>query len=145
MRAAQPKQANPFVVLICLVVFFIIIKAACSSNESTSATVKDPWPDNTIISVIAEGYIKQYLKSPQSADFHPYTQHPNYIRDTADSIFTVYGYFDAKNAFNANLRSTYNCELKFNGGDQDDPKNFDLFMLTIDGKKLINNDHDLQK
>lgn len=60
-------------------------------------------------------FVKKQLKAPATADFPRYTDPAVEAHHRGKGVFLVKGYVDAQNAFGANLRTRYLCELKDNG------------------------------
>lgn len=74
-------------------------------------------PDHAVkASVVCRGLVKNNLQSPASADFP-------WIDDRVASLgrheYEISSYVDSQNGFGAMLRSSYECRLKFKGGDAD--------------------------
>ncbi len=74
-------------------------------------------PDHAVkASVFCRGLVRNNLRSPASADFP-------WIDDRVASLgrheYEIYSYVDSQNGFGAMLRSSYECRVKFKGGDAD--------------------------
>lgn len=76
---------------------------------------------------IAQNSVKALLKSPLSAVFSD----EHYKVSLTDSTVYITGYVDSQNSFGAMLRGTYIANLKYIGGDMDDPDNWIIIQCTI--------------
>ena len=61
--------------------------------------------------IFSEGYVKQRLKAPATADFAIATD--DHASQIDDSTFYIHSYVDSQNGFGANIRSNYTCVMVF--------------------------------
>jgi len=115
----------------------IIKCASCGSDKATDTQTTptyDP-PSNSMAYIQSMDFVKQYLKSPSTADFDKFQADPSVTTPITNEYVVSY-HFDAENSFGAKIRSTYTCSLKFLAGDPADINNWELERLIIDGQEI---------
>ena len=138
--ATNPQQVKPIGCAAFFVIGFIIFGIAkCSSCGSNNAADKTPPtydPPSTEMAYIQSiDFVKQYLKSPSTADFDTFSASPNILTPTSNQYVISY-HFDAENSFGAKIRSTYTCALKYLSGNPADINSWELERLIIDGREV---------
>jgi len=78
--------------------------------------------------IISHNFVKSNLKSPKSANF-PFNDYRYSISE--NNTIIIESYVDAKNSYNAEIRTNYRIELKFNGGDWADINNWQTLNLEF--------------
>lgn len=97
-------------------------------NSIQSNEAPTTMPDGGDAFVISTNYVKDYIKSPSTADFPSAANNVAISSDT----FAVNGYFDAENGFGAMIRAKYLCMMKYTRGETMRKENWKLLMLVID-------------
>jgi len=83
----------------------------------------------TMAKIICEGDVKQRLRSPASADF-PFLdyRHLNKGRQR----YLIQSYVDSQNAFGADIRTNWTCDIQYNGSGEDaDRRNWTVHTLEM--------------
>lgn len=112
---------------------FIMIVAALSGGDDSTQTTPKTGVTNTETHITAQGYVKNFLKSPSSADF-PLSDYT--IFDLGDNKYKIVSYVDAQNSFGAQIRSNYIIILSYNGGEWADSNNWTLHELILDDEVM---------
>ena len=102
--------------LICGIAFLVHSCNSCMtpSPETLARRAEEAKNgDDISATVMAQMFIKEYLKSPSSAKFH-YTKNVK----NKGNVWTLVGKFDSQNAFGAMIRGAYGCDLRFDGGEK---------------------------
>jgi hypothetical protein len=138
--ATNPQAIKPIGCATFFVIGFIIFGIAkcssCGSNTTADKTPKTYEPPSTEMAYVQSiDFVKQYLKSPSTADFDTFSASPD-ISSPSENEYIVSYHFDAENSFGAKLRSTYICSLKYLSGDPDDINNWELESMIIDGQMV---------
>jgi hypothetical protein len=99
------------------ILFFIALIAGCSALVANNDPTKDPANIQYNAQQTCEGWVKDKLKAPATADFggaaEVVTDDPS---DPAlEPAFTITGVVDAQNGFGANVRSTWTCSIHTSG------------------------------
>lgn len=129
-KKKQSKQAiGCLIVILIVVVFFIII---FSGGGGGTPTIQQGTSD-TMAYIQSQAYVKTALKSPASAKF-PFADYE--YKKYEDDSYLITSYVDAQNSFGAIIRSDYSTVLKYLGGEDADPNNWELKKLIIDGKQI---------
>ena len=84
--------------------------------------------DPIVAFTLCQRYAKTQLKAPSTAKFASYDD-STVSRDGRS--FNVVSHVDAENSFSANIRTSWTCEVRFGGGDENDPHNWTLVNLDI--------------
>lgn len=74
-------------------------------------------------------YVKNSLSSPTTANF-PWPDSMERIH-IGDQVYEVTGYVDSQNAYGATVRNNWLCKIKYLGGEQHHPANWDILELTF--------------
>ncbi len=77
--------------------------------------------------VMAQGFVKAMLKSPKTADF-PFLDYSH--RNLGDGKWIIQSYVDSQNGFGAMIRTQYQVEMQFNGGDWAEQRNWTLLDIS---------------
>ncbi|CAB4218719.1 hypothetical protein UFOVP1596_38 [uncultured Caudovirales phage] len=79
--------------------------------------------------IVSQDFVKARLKSPSTADF-PFVQEKDGY-DPASKIYTIVSHVDSQNSFGAIVRMEYAIQMKFNGGEADDPNNWAVVKIGM--------------
>lgn len=138
----NPQSVKPIGCLSFLVIGIIIIGIVkCFSGNSDNIADNKPTtpsydPPSTEMAYIQSiDFVKQYLKSPSTAEFDKFSADPNISNPTSNEYIITY-HFDAENSFGAKLRSNYTCSLKYLVGDPADINSWELERLIINGQQV---------
>ncbi len=109
-----------------------------SSNEQESNGVTytaDPAKafidDNGMTIVRAcRGYVEQGLVSPSTADFQNIFDESNRVNNAGNNVYNLYSFVDSQNSFGATIRTSFDCKVKYNGGDASDENSYDLVSVN---------------
>jgi len=72
-------------------------------------------------------YLEQNLSSPSTADFPFGDRAQQYQNQT----YRTSSYVDSQNGFGATIRSHWNCNIQYTGGDENNSKNWKLVNLEF--------------
>ena len=125
-KNVSKKKSNNRWLWLLLVVIAMIIYSKYESDKPKTATTFDMDFDAY---VVAEGRVKDKLKSPSTAEF-PNSKNAN-IQRGADNIWIVSSYVDSQNSFGAMLRSNWVIRLQFTGDDPERYENWKTLELSI--------------
>lgn len=110
--AAEQAKGCAVILGLCLLLF-VAFKFGCSSEEPvyTKEQQDSVYADkhSTMAQLQAEGFIKEKLKSPSSADFDWGSTKVWYLKD---STFMVKGAVDSQNSFGAMIRTRYEARVR---------------------------------
>ena len=105
----------------------VLISDTSSSGQSSPSgssriTVKDE-PTATAAWVMAQGFVKERLKSPSTADFGSvlggtYQLPRDHVTRLGEKTFKAVGWVDSQNAFGATVRTDFVVKLEYEGGGQ---------------------------
>jgi hypothetical protein len=79
--------------------------------------------------IISKNFVQAMLKSPKTADF-PFLDYSH--RNLGDGKWIIQSYVDSQNGFGAMIRTQYQVEMQFNGGDWAEQRNWTLVDITTD-------------
>jgi len=129
-KKKQSKKAiGCLTVIIIVVVFFIIIFSGGGGGTPTT----QQGTSDSMAYIQSQAYVKTALKSPASAKF-PFADYE--YKKYEDDSYLITSYVDAQNNFGAMIRNNYTAVLKYLGGEDADPNNWELKELIIDGKQI---------
>lgn len=117
-----------------LVVFALSLTSCGGSGTAKNSKAEDSTSMQNYAYVISTNFVKDYLKSPSSADFDYFTASPTI--SLTNGIYTVNYHFDADNSFGAKIRSQYTCDLRYLGGKPESKSSWELRALQIDGNTV---------
>jgi len=118
------KKFKTHILAITASLIFIFI--AFGSGDSKP---KSPEDMKTEAYVMSQNFMKQYLKSPKSADFPFDSYKYEYL---GDNKMKITSYVDAQNSFGAQLRTYYEVTMRYNGGEWADINNWSLLDLKTE-------------
>lgn len=115
---------NAAQVILAVVVVAGIASFSMKSRNSTGAD----HDQSSMAHIQCNEFVKERLKVPSTADF-PFLD----FRATrvADNHYIVESHVDAQNAFGAKLRSSYFCDVEWNGIEAGDRRNWKLVALRL--------------
>jgi len=99
--------------------FVIMVLAYYTAYQFASPdfhTLAKPKHDNIEAYVMSQQFVEDRLKAPSTADF-PSTSEAR-IKHLGSGRYQVVSYVDSENAFGANIRTHYICELHTNDGNK---------------------------
>jgi uncharacterized membrane protein YfcA len=99
-----------------LAVTFVIGRCTPTETEKQQKEIEnaEKWKErdnSTEAYIMAQGFVKQLLKSPSSAKFPSLTDKEVFVSKNG-FIYTVSGYVNATNSFGATVKTFYVCELE---------------------------------
>ncbi|WP_443700640.1 hypothetical protein [Pseudomonas sp.] len=111
-------------------------KAAAEAKADAEAVAKKLEAEknqdrSTMAAIICSNYVEQSLKSPKSADF-PFGRAEGGMQRFADQRYKVRSYVDAKNAFGAEIRTWYLCDIQYQSGTDADMRSWSVKQLTFE-------------
>lgn len=77
--------------------------------------------------IISQNFVQAMLKSPKTADF-PFLDYSH--RNLGDGKWIIQSYVDSQNGFGAMIRTEYQVEMQFNGGNWAEQRNWTLLDIT---------------
>jgi len=104
--------------------------AESAQNRESASTKRLEKVDKTEVKIKVQGFVKDRLKSPSSADFCWRTNDSVVV--LGENKYRVVGCVDAQNSFGAMLRSDYVCEIAYLGGNWLDDSSWRVISLVID-------------
>ena len=128
----KKKQSKKGIGCLLVIIIFIIFVVILSSGGNDTSTPAQGTSENMAF-IQSQAYVKDFLKSPGSADF-PFADF-SYI-DHEDDSYTIQSYVDSQNSFGAMIRSDYTATLKYLSGDDADPNSWELQRLIIEGQQV---------
>jgi hypothetical protein len=111
---AKPKAdgANSFVLALCIFVGMLVFGLRSGGSDVTRTNDdRKSWPIT-----MAQAFVREHLKSPSSASF-PWSFDEYRVTNGIGNEWTVSGYVDAVNGFNANLRTHWTVKMSDDGDD----------------------------
>lgn len=105
-----------------------IVGIVSPNKKGTSTTTESQGSHATMAGIQCQNYVKDRLHSPSTADF-PFLG--DQVTTTGNDSYVVRSYVDAQNGFGATVRSDYVCQIRFNGGEDADQRNWTLLDLTV--------------
>jgi len=97
---------------ICLALFVILVVFLICIPNTETKDIGPKMPSSSEAYSTAQIFVKRNLKSPKSADFS-YTDYV--VKHYVDSTYECSSYVDAKNSFNAEIRSQWYVKMKYHG------------------------------
>ncbi|MCK5044391.1 hypothetical protein KAR26_01500 [Candidatus Parcubacteria bacterium] len=125
------KKVQIITGVIWIFVFIMVISAFSGGGGNSTETAQETGVTDTQIHIIAQGYVRNILKAPSSADF-PLSSYN--IFDLGNDKYKLVSYVDAQNSFGAQVRSDYLVILSYNSGDWSDTNNWTLHELIFDNE-----------
>jgi len=104
-----------------------------TTNNTVAEQATPSAPTESQAKIMAQGMVKQLLKSPSTADFPSF----DYTTTNVGSKYTVVSYVDSQNGFGAMIRSTWRVVMTHNGGEWNNPGSWTLNELWIDGEQIF--------
>ena len=101
------------VALMCFGVFSVAWAYGTWSSRSQSSSPSTPIHDASAAQFACEGFVRDRLKAPATADFAPFGELR--ISGKGAGPWTVQGYVDSQNSFSAKLRTRYSCTVQLEG------------------------------
>jgi len=119
-KTDQQAQVVGYLLVTLLGVVFI---AWLLFGESDSGPGSDsPTPTKIEAWGMAQGFVKDQLKSPSTADFGgvltEYQDPDTIVTDLGRGTFRVRAWVDSQNGFGAMIRNRFTCEVKYQGNDK---------------------------
>lgn len=105
-KDVNPKKAVITFLIFMSFVLFFVVKCGCSGDKDDVFK-----PSKQLASISSQECVKEYLKSPASAEFPILSD--ELIKQLNDSTFIIENYVDSDNSFGAKLRSYYSCKVIF--------------------------------
>ena len=105
---------------------YLLLGCNSSPTSNTTKTLKD------YAYVISTNYVKDYLKTPSSADFDYFTANPDV--SLTNGVYTIRYHFQATNSFGAKIQSNYICDLIYKDGVPESKDNWQT-QSVADGRK----------
>ena len=99
---------NGSLIIVFLILLFSCISESGGDKPRTSLS-------NYEAKLIAEGVVKQNLKSPSTAEFSGVGE--TEMRSNSPNNWTIIGHVDSQNGFGAMIRSQYECTVYLSGQD----------------------------
>jgi hypothetical protein len=115
----QPAESslslsNPNSLILAFVVFAGMVTVGLGMSGSKSTSGGSSFDDNKTWAItMAQAFVKERLKSPSSASF-PWS-YDEYRVSNIGGEWSVSGYVDAVNGFNANLRTRWSLRMRDEG------------------------------
>lgn len=120
----QPKRTSPYIFLL----WFLVIITACGFVV-TALTLPHIWdratdgydaPQDTAENAIyaARGLVQKTLKSPNSAKFPTNSSGEYRVTALENGAWKVSGYVDARNSFNAEIRTRWEAIVRYDPQDR---------------------------
>lgn len=88
---------------------------------------------STMAAIICSNYVENSLKSPKSADF-PFDKAAGGSKYLGEQKYLVRSYVDAQNAFGAQIRTWYICNIQYQSGQDADQRNWNLLSLKFEAQ-----------
>ena len=124
----QNYRGNRIIAIVLSIIIGCSVLYNFTDHKSSSATQNEDDISNNQVYVMAQSIVTERLKSPASADYPLY---PEQISKRDDGVYVIMSYVDAQNAFGANLRKHWVCQLKYKGGDSFDINNWQIIETTF--------------
>ena len=100
--------------LIVIPLFAVFLYLGAKTSENSGNNGQNNKPDNKVVWVVAEDYVRTQLLNPSGAKFCSYSEATiSYTEKTG--IYTVKGWVDSTNAYGATIRSNFACNLELTG------------------------------
>jgi|GEM_PF-3547304 len=100
------------------VFFSAYFMSSCFTKPHLGIDESDPEFKRSMAWQMAQGFVKEQLVSPGTADFGFLEQsYTDSVTDLGDHRYIVEGWVDSQNRLGAVLRSKFKCRLKFKGND----------------------------
>ncbi len=116
-RHSWKHLASGIVILVLVALTIGSSDGGGEGGTSTSTT-----PDKIEAWVMAQQFVKDGLRSPGSADFGgvfgDYQDPDDVVTDLGSGKFRIRAWVDAQNAFGAEIRTRFLCELEYVGNDR---------------------------
>lgn len=106
-----------------------LVGLSSSPPPATQNTIKTTPDRGNMAFIQCQAHVTQRLTSPASADF-PFLDFTA-VRDGGPNQYRVRSYVDSQNAFGAVLRTNFNCLIRYNSGDDADPRSWTLVNLAM--------------
>ena len=114
------RNVKKTIMSIASLVFFLIL-ALGSDDSGTSSTSPSGTSKKIEAWVMAKSFVKEYLKSPSTADFGgtftDYQDPEQCVTYMGDNTYHVRGWVDAQNSFGGTVRTNFLLKLKYNGNE----------------------------
>lgn len=99
-------------------------------QQEAQAKANEEKDRSVMAGMICKNHVKASLKSPATADFPMFDKN---IWKMPSQRYVVKSYVDAQNAFGANLRARWFCEIRYKGpGDDANDANWELIKVSLD-------------
>jgi len=119
-----------------IILLFVMGGSDDSSSSNTNDVAKQETssvPDESEANIMAQGFIKQVLKSPSTADF-PFLDYTTTINGNR---YTVVSHVDSQNGFGAMIRSNWRVVMDHNGGEWNSTHSWDVVEMWVDGEQIL--------
>jgi hypothetical protein len=96
-------------------IVIVIVFLALATGSSDSGSSGQPRPEHDALSawVMCQQFIEERLKAPKSADFP--AGYDRFTTDLGDGRYRVKAYVDAQNSFGAEIRTNFECTVRYSG------------------------------
>lgn len=105
-----------------------IADAESAAKKAEEEKLKDR---STMAAIICTNYVERALKSPKSADF-PFGNAEGGTQRFPDQRYKIRSYVDAKNAFGAEIRTWYVCDIQYKSGEDFDMRSWSVKQLKFE-------------
>ena len=140
LKAKDKKRKLYWTLGIIGAIFFLFIigssddsSTSNTSNNTVAEQAAPSVPTESQAKIMAQGMVKQLLKSPSTADFPSF----DYTTTNVGNQYTVVSYVDSQNGFGAMIRSSWRVVMTHNGGEWNNPGSWILNELYIDGEQIF--------
>ena len=123
--------------IVWFIAFVILLNIATRINwgfdkkSEKAVEIEKPKEVNNIkLYLVAQRAVKNNIKSPSTAKF-PYSNEAVFVGGMTDSIYSVKCYVDSQNSYGVMIRSNFDAQLKYVGGDVDDWNNWHVIDVII--------------
>lgn len=137
------KRRMKWIIGISATVIILFIIGSLDDSSSSTAKQKEvakqetpavpEAPSESQANVMAQGMIKQLLKSPSTADF-PFLDYTTTINGNR---YIVVSHVDSQNGFGAMIRSNWRLVMDHNGGEWNSPRSWDIVEIWMDGEQIL--------
>lgn len=101
--------------LCSVVIVIVFLVLALGSSDSGSRRTR-PEHDTLGAWVMCQQFIEERLRSPKSADYP--AGYDRYTTDLGGGRYRVKAYVDAQNAFGVEIRTPFECTVKYAGNEK---------------------------
>lgn len=116
-QVAPRRTGRSGLQVLAIVIGLLALMAVMQKGQTSPQTMPAAQPSvhgsTSQAMVQCRGHVRDRLRAPATAQFSGFNE--TNAQEVSTDLFRVTGYVDAENSFGANIRTTYQCTVQYEG------------------------------